>query len=383
VSTLAQSTHAVEALTRNKDAAPRRSSISYPPEQVTVKRPSLVRICDGNHCAGALISQLHFEHDRLARSGRDLWQDGKLKSLCKRFDDEYGLDTMRKAVRLVESKSFIKRRKKEGVEWPYDQQKDILFCPEIVQAALDADPKNGKKPNVFPPSKNQRWAGPAENAALSDGEPESPEPPPSKNQRPPLEKSTVKERIKEEKVKSFSPQFSKNGDRNSSPSSKPKAKPPVDGKAWWSWVWSGIRRWGVNWEPDYLCSDGHRVDSLQAARIHENNLRQKFINEYRDQHPGENIGTYETGFKPLQHLLEKFKPKLDAGGPPKFPPAVAHALTCIGGSVLGGLKVMADTDPKWLGIVERNFVKAYDEQMRMDQWKPEGETSGQEQTCRM
>lgn len=135
----------------------RTSCISWPErERLIVIRQSQLPLCDGNHCAAALLS--FFEHghnykleqreqaehaNRVARQhGEEAKQDTSLlqyhneDGLEKGLLGLYGRKTIRAALDILVQKGFVSIHKNPNPRYHFDKTHYFLFHPEAVTSQL-------------------------------------------------------------------------------------------------------------------------------------------------------------------------------------------------------------------------------------------------------
>lgn len=125
-------------------------------EPLILIRQSQLKLCDGNHCAAALLSFFEFWHNnRLAnkeqaehanRVAEQHGEDGKQDTSLLVFKNEdalekgllglYGRKTIRVALELIVSKGFISVHKNPNSRYHFDKTHYFLFHPEVVSSQL-------------------------------------------------------------------------------------------------------------------------------------------------------------------------------------------------------------------------------------------------------
>jgi hypothetical protein len=345
----------------------RSRSVLYPCERIAILRPCLRKICRNRRSAAILLNDLLNQHDCRRWSGRDLWQDDHTaESLSENMDELFGEKTIREDLHLLKELGYIQMRQKRSTGYPFNLQREILCQPDAVNAALQLLPENGKKPNVSRSGKNAVPDGPAKNAGSGDEHPSKKAPAGAvKMPSPERQNVRVKERESQNPDKGFSGFQVLKGDEDSNPSSKPKPKAPANVESALLWVAWLIKRYGVELEPWYEFSDGHRVHGYAAAQSAESYRKVKALNEYRDSHPG-----FDPGPPPHYRKMEPLYPASVRAkvvdSPPPLPLGIECALEVIGlGDIHRGLALLGpDADPKEVGFAENKFRKAYAAYMR-------------------
>jgi hypothetical protein len=142
--------------------------IAYPgDEPLVLIRASQVRICDGNHCAAALLSYFGYWHsNRLdqikqaehvnkiaALHGEAGTQDTTLFQYHTEDDIEagllhlYGRKTIRTAIALLTQKGFLSLHTNPNPRYRFDRTHYFLFHPGKVQTEIGADTHQVKMPD--------------------------------------------------------------------------------------------------------------------------------------------------------------------------------------------------------------------------------------------
>lgn len=161
------------------------SCISYPEhEPLILIRASQVQICDGNHCAAALLSYFEYWHNiRLAQAAqaehhnRVAESHGEMgtqdTSLLQYHTEEkieagllqlYGRTTIRKALAVLVAKDYVSLHANPNKRYGFDRTHYFLFHPEVVQANIRAIPHQVKVPdregqNTAPGGRNTVLSG--------------------------------------------------------------------------------------------------------------------------------------------------------------------------------------------------------------------------------
>ena len=152
----------------------KQSCVVHPAnDRLVLIRQSYVDLCDGNHCAAALLNffeywhNIKMEHIRQAKAinalaesyGDEPTQD---TSLYQFHNDQelqdglcglYGTRIIREALKLLESKGFIEVRRHPNPRYDFDTTKHFLFNPEQVRHSAKMPVESGK--NAKPSGKNE------------------------------------------------------------------------------------------------------------------------------------------------------------------------------------------------------------------------------------
>ena len=143
--------------------------VSYPAEEpLLLIRASQLRLCEGNHCAAALLSYLEYwhsvrlgqiaqaeHHNKVAALHGDVGtQDTTLLQYHTENDIEagllhlYGRQTIRKALALLVTKRYVSLHRNPNKRYGFDRTRYFLFHPEAVQADIPIPPHQVKIPDA-------------------------------------------------------------------------------------------------------------------------------------------------------------------------------------------------------------------------------------------
>ena len=118
-------------------------------------------VCDGNACAAALLSFLEYWHNikteqvYKAQQAFDIYGEKNESTTLWQFHTEEDLEqgvliykrtAIAVAVKLLESKGFIRLGRNPNPRYSWDRTRFFLLIPEVVNkavAALSEDPGNG------------------------------------------------------------------------------------------------------------------------------------------------------------------------------------------------------------------------------------------------
>jgi hypothetical protein len=142
--------------------------VAYPrDEPVVLIRASQVRICEGNHCAAALLSYFGYWHTTRAGNAKQAEHANKMAALHGEVgvqdttllqyhtEDEieagllhlYGRKTIRAAIAFLIQKGFVSLQKNPNPRYRFDRTHYFLFHPTAVQEEIGVDTHQVKMPD--------------------------------------------------------------------------------------------------------------------------------------------------------------------------------------------------------------------------------------------
>lgn len=135
-------------------------------ERFVIIRDSYVKICDGNHCAAALLSFFEYWHNiRLEQSVKaeqankiaemhgdpptqdtTLWQFHTVEQLERGLIGLYKKKTIAEAIDLLVVKRFIHVGRNPNPKYAFDKTRWIMLRPSVINAAMEQNrPVDGAK----------------------------------------------------------------------------------------------------------------------------------------------------------------------------------------------------------------------------------------------
>ena len=133
------------------------SCVAHPPgNRLLLIREWQMRLCDGNHCAAALLSFMEFKHNAIIDSekSKDIIQYHKATTLSEGMFELYGKGAIKKARELLVKKKLI-RQITSSESHRNDQTIGYIFLPEVLNNWIDShyrDPESGAWKSEMPKS---------------------------------------------------------------------------------------------------------------------------------------------------------------------------------------------------------------------------------------
>jgi hypothetical protein len=142
--------------------------VAYPEDEPLVLiRASQVRICDGNHCAAALLSYFGYWHSNRTGNVKQAEHANKMAALHGEIGTQdtrllqyhteeeieegllqlYGRKTIRVALALLVSKGFLSLHENPNPRYRFDRTHYFLFHPTAVQAEIGIGTHQVKMPD--------------------------------------------------------------------------------------------------------------------------------------------------------------------------------------------------------------------------------------------
>lgn len=106
-------------------------------QQMVIIREDYLALCDGNHCAAALLNALeHWTNTKINKNSDDLWVYRTAKGLKDDLMGLFASATITAAAAILKAKGFIDTRHNPSHKW--DRTMQYLFNVEAVQDAVNS-----------------------------------------------------------------------------------------------------------------------------------------------------------------------------------------------------------------------------------------------------